>query len=120
MLQLLADLLSTRVADYALLFFGARLLFAVLQYPRMLVPRYGRIHRILGMILFAYLAVGFVDARRSEPLFPRNSLWLYDALLSCLGFAVAYSAAYEFACEAVSRTRRVASSTRRQPSLGAR
>jgi len=81
-------------ADVVLVLFFARLLTAVAMNPRMLMPRYGRYHRLLGMLLFGVLIAGMVDARLA--LLPRAHLWVFDALLSCLGFAVAYSAARDF------------------------
>ena len=90
----ISSLIAAHAVDAALSFFFLRLLLAVAMHPRMLTPRYGRYHRILGMVLFVYLMLGMVDARVG--FFNRDALVLYDAVLSCLGLAVSYSAASEF------------------------
>lgn len=86
--------LFQHAVDVLLVLFFVRLLVAILCHPRMLMPRYGRVHRLLGLLLLAYLCIGLFDARRA--LLPRAGVVVYDACLSLLGLAVSYSAAREF------------------------
>ena len=88
-----------RLLDVGLVVFFGRLLFAIARHPRMLTPRYGRRHRLVGVAHMLYMLFGVIDARQSSP---RLNLW-YDAGLSVLGFATAYSAAADFGQAAVHR-----------------
>lgn len=84
--------------DVALVVFFCCVLGYIVSNARMLLPKYARAHRILGVALFFHLAVGAWDARRSVSLLRAGwPLYAYDALLSCLGLAVSYSAAVGFA-----------------------
>ncbi len=89
----LADL----VYDAGLALFLSRLLLATLSNPGIFVPRFARPHRLLGLAMLVYLAVGLADGSpRAGPLVPRGWLFAYDAGLSCLGLAVTVSAAIGF------------------------
>ena len=85
------------LADLGMLYFFVRLAIPTARHWRRLFsPRYARPHRLLGLVLFAYLVFGVADARFA--LLPRSSsyMWAYDAVLSLLGLAVAYTAATGF------------------------
>ena len=79
----------------ALLFFGARILLVVVIHRRMFVPKYGRGHRFLGLLMIVHMAVGLADACVGD-MVPPPLVWVYDATLSVIGFSVSYSAACEF------------------------
>lgn len=97
------------VLRVSLALFAGRLLLALAAHPRMFAGRYGRAHRLLGLLMLLVLAAGFADA-----LVPTVSLlsqrWAYDAALSLLGYAVATSAARDFR-DAHRRVRNEASGT---------
>ena len=82
--------------DFALVVFFCCVFGYIITNPRMLLPKYARAHRILGVTLFFFLALGAWDARRRTILQVGWQLYAYDALLSCLGLAVSYSAAVGF------------------------
>jgi len=88
-----------RLLNTALAFFFLRLLLAVVAHRQMLYPRYGRTHRLVGMALVLYLVAGLVDARLTSPFIPPRLVAIYDAGISVLGFAAAYSAALDFGSE---------------------
>ena len=79
----------------ALLFFSARILFIVVVNRQMFMPKYGRGHRLLGLLLLVHLILGMADARHGD-LLPPPLVWIYDLTLSLIGFSVSYSAAREF------------------------
>ena len=96
--------------NLALAVFFGRLLLSVAANPRMLFPKYGRYHRLLGMSLLVYLMVGLVDARPGLPRLVAPEWRLaYDAGISVLGLAVTYSAAHEFGSAPVHKRRGEAS-----------
>ena len=84
-----------RLVDAALAFFVARLLLIVIVHRRMFTPRYGRGHRLFGLLLLGHLSIGLVDARFGNTI-PPSILWIYDATLSLLGLSVSFSAARDF------------------------
>jgi hypothetical protein len=90
-----------RLLNTALAFFFLRLLVAIVAHRQMLQPRYGRTHRVVGMILLLYLVAGLIDARAIGPFIPPHLVGIYDAGISALGFATACSAALEFGSERV-------------------
>ena len=92
---LLPGLTVGRLLNSALVFFFLRLLVAIVAHRQMLYPRYGRVHRMVGMALLLYLVAGMVDAR-AGPFLPPHLVGFYDAGISALGFATAFSAAVEF------------------------
>eukprot|EP00756_Hemistasia_phaeocysticola_P050867 Hpha_TRINITY_DN26051_c0_g1::TRINITY_DN26051_c0_g1_i1::g.115338::m.115338 len=75
-----------------IVFVGRLVVASAIHWEQLFLPKYGRPHRLLGLLLFAYITFGLADARLA--LVPRDSwaLWLYDALLSLIGAAVAYTA----------------------------
>ena len=95
----LPGLTVSRLLNTALAFFFLRLLLAVVAHRQMLYPRYGRTHRLVGMALVLYLVAGLVDARLTSPFIPPRLVAIYDAGISVLGFAAAYSAALDFGSE---------------------
>ena len=84
-----------RFVDAALAFFVARLLLVIIVNRQMFTPRYGRAHRLLGLLLLGHMSIGLVDARFGNTI-PPSILWLYDVTLSLLGLTVAFSAARDF------------------------
>ena len=92
--EVLPGLTVGRLLNIGLCFFFLRVIVAVAAHPQMLYPRYGRTHRIVGMCFFAYLLYGIIDARLTRPTFPRRLA--FDAGISVLGFATAFSAARDF------------------------
>jgi hypothetical protein len=92
---ILPGLTLGRLLNAGLALFFLRLLLAMAASPQMLRPRYGRSHRVIGTLLLLYLLAGMID-ERLLPLIPRRLRGAYDAGISLLGFAAAYSAAVDF------------------------
>mmetsp|Transcript_12206 Transcript_12206/g.39263 ORF Transcript_12206/g.39263 Transcript_12206/m.39263 type:complete len:240 (+) Transcript_12206:234-953(+) len=90
---LLPGLTVGRLLDGALALFFVRLLLAMAAHPHMLLPRYGRTHRLTGSLLLLYLMLGLADVRLTPLLRLRGA---YDIGLSLLGLATAFSAARDF------------------------
>ena len=105
-MELLSQHLS-QLVDGALIFFLGRITFTVVINRHMFYPRYGRGHRLLGLLMLVHLSVGLADARFGKVV-PPSMLWIYDATLSCIGLSVSFSAAREFG-PAHSRVRNEAS-----------
>ena len=94
---LAAGITIGRLLNAGLVVFFARLLLSIAQHPGMLLPRYGRSHRLLGVAMEFYLMLGLADSRPSVQFeLPRTWIGHYDIGISLLGFAVTYSAAREF------------------------
>jgi len=83
------------LVNAALLFFCGRITYAVVLHRHMFVPKYGRGHRLLGLLMLVHITVGLADARLGDVV-PPSLLWVYDAILSILGFSVSFSAARDF------------------------
>ena len=69
-----------RLLNSALLLFFLRLLFAVARHRHMLYPRYGRMHRLVGMVLLLYLVAGMIDARACPQVLRAKNLWTLSVL----------------------------------------
>jgi len=90
------DVMSVLVDGGLVLFFGTMVVKCAVHYRRLFLPRYGRAHRLIGLVLLLYLLVGMADARRTCKFLPSSLIWPYDALLSIIGAATAISAARDF------------------------
>lgn len=92
--------------DAALFTFFARILVTIALNPQMIMRRYGRIHRFMGLVCLGYLMLGIADARpmlKPYVSIPHKLVFWYDVGLSVVGFATAFSAAKEFGGAAVHR-----------------
>lgn len=90
--------------DAALFTFFARILVTIASNPQMITRRYGRVHRVAGLICLGYLMLGIADARpmlKPYVSIPNELVFWYDVGLSVVGFATAFSAAKEFGGAAV-------------------
>ena len=102
---ILSTLRLATILDAALVIFFGRLLLTILLNPRMLLPRYGRSHRLIGMLCLAYQMLGIADARPTLECvsIPPSMVFWYDVGLSLIGFASALSAALDFGSALVHR-----------------
>lgn len=87
--------MTERAALFFLVPFSAALLALVAANLRPLfLRRHGRAHRLLGLLLLAWLALGLVDAVYFKS--PPHVALCYDLWLFCLGYVVTMSAARAF------------------------
>ena len=77
---ILSTLRLATILDAALVIFFGRLLLTILLNPRMLLPRYGRSHRLIGMLCLAYQMLGIADARPTLECvsIPPSMVFWYD------------------------------------------
>jgi hypothetical protein len=81
--------------DAALALFFVRVVFATVVHRQMFVPRYGRVHRLLGLVMLLVLLMGLQNVRHADTASPLVSSILM-ASYPLLGLLVSYSAAREF------------------------
>ena len=80
----------------ALAFFAAVVLGTACRHHHVFWGRYGRRHRLTGLLLFLWLGAGLVWAFRRASPFPPAEALAFDAVMAALGVATAHTAAGDF------------------------
>ena len=87
--------MRTFVIFLMLVFFGILLFYTSTNSP-MWIKRYGRRHRLTGLLMLCWLLLGFVLIFHGG-YGDRIDVWIcYDIMLGVLGIATAYTAASDF------------------------